>query len=649
MEHSNSPTEKLKAVRASRWELHCAAHNISRPNPDLIVSSRLELKRHSSFVISRTMHLKLPRFSTKSDDAVDHTVTQSNKETGANQTNEASDLPPSSTSTTNIAPLPPTSSLSASPARHDWTFWTILLALCILGFAAALDNTIVFTALPTITSSIGLSKGNSQYVWIVNAYSLSSTVIQPFISQACNVFGRKKPALFSVFLFALGAGIAGGANGIAMLITGRTIQGLGAGGVFVLIELVVCDLLPQRERGKFVGVVLGSSAVGSTIGPLVGGALAGVNWRWVFYITLPFSGLGFIWIVIFLRLKYRRTATWGHAIKRLDLGGNLLFIGSITAISLGLLMGGVVFPWSSGNVIAPLVLGFVGWAAFHVYEGRLAEPSIPQRLFANRNAIIGFFLTFETGIFLASSAYFLPLYFQALKDRSPVASGVDTLPLNAFMMPAAVVSGGIMAKTGLCRPIHATAWGFFALAFGLFTTLNTDSSTVEWVFYQIFLALGLGASFVTILPAIQSTLAESDVAVSTGVFSFIRSLGVVWGTTIPSTIFNSRINANLHMISDPRIRAALANGGAYQFAAGGSSLASLAPVTHAQTVALYTTALKPVWQVMMALSILGFLVVLFEKPIELRKELDTEFGIDRKKQEEAESNMRGLWPFPMRF
>ena len=586
--------------------------------------------------------MKLPQFSIQGADAVAHTTTQTMEEIKANQTNEASDLPHSSTAPT--TPLPSSSSPTPGSARHDWTFWTILLALCILGFAAALDNTIVFTALPTITSAIclGGSRGGSQYVWIVNAYSLSSTVIQPFVGQACNVLGRKNPALFSVSLFAFGAGIAGGANGIAMLVAGRTIQGLGAGGVFVLIELVVCDLLPQRERGKYVGVVLGSSAVGSTIGPLVGGALAGHNWRWVFYITLPFSGVGLVWMAVFLRLKYQRTATWRQALRQVDLAGNVLFVGSITAILLGLLMGGVTFPWSSGNVVAPLVLGFVGWAAFHMYESRLTEPTVPQRLFSNRNAAIGFFLTFETGIFLASSAYFLPLYFQALKGASPLISGVDTLPLNAFMMPAAVISGGIMAKTGLCRPIHATAWGFFALAFGLLTTLNTDSSTAEWVFYQIFLAIGLGASFVTILPAIQSTLAESDVAVSTGTFSFVRSFGIIWGTTIPSTIFNSQINANLHMISDASIRAVLGNGGAYQFAAGGSSLASLPPVVHAQVVALYTTALKPVWQVMLAFSLLGFLVVLFQKPIELRKELDTEFGIDRAQYKEVEDTKKGL-------
>ena len=557
------------------------------------------------------------------------------EETKDGQTVKASDVQQPLPSTTNPQSISSADTPASTP--HDWTFWTILSALCILGFAAALDNTIVFTALPTITSSIGLDVdgGGSRYVWIVNAYSLSSTVIQPFVSQACNVFGRKNPALLSVSLFALGGGVAGGANDTAMLIAGRTVQGLGAGGIFVLIELIVCDLLPQRERGKYVGVVLGSSAVGSTIGPLVGGALAEQNWRWVFYITIPFSGVGLVWMVVFLRLNYRRTTTLGQALKMMDLGGNILFIGSITAILLGLLMGGVTYPWSSANVVAPLVLGVIGWAAFHVYESGIAEPTVPRRLFHHRNAAIGFFLTFETGVFLASPAYFLPLYFQSLKGASPLISGVDTLPLNTLMMPAAALSGVIMAKTGFCRPIHAMAWAFFALGFGLLTTLDTGSSTAEWVFYQIFVAIGLGASFVTILPSIQSTLVESDVAASTGTFSFVRSFGIIWGTTVPSTIFNSQINAHIHEVSDASVRAVLVDGGAYQFAAGGSSLASLPPIVHAQVSHLYKIALRPVWQAMLAFALLGFVVVFFEKPIELRKELDTEFGIDRERRKEV--------------
>ncbi|MCJ1333683.1 hypothetical protein MMC10_010383 [Thelotrema lepadinum] len=540
---------------------------------------------------------------------------------------------PSAGASSTPTPYPPTQ-------KKDLTFWLILLSLCFLGFAAALDNTIVFTALPTIVSSLSRDSPPSEYVWIANAYALSSTVIQPFVAQACNVFGRKSPALLSVALFAVGGGIAGGASGMAMLIAGRTVQGLGAGGIFVLLELIVCDLLPQRERGKYVGVVLGSSAVGSLIGPLVGGALADANWRWVFYITLPFAGVGLVWMGLFLRLKYRTVTTWRGAIRQMDIVGNVLFIGAITAILLGLLMGGITFPWQSANVVVPLVLGFVGWAAFHFYESRVAEPTVPQRLFVNRNAAIGFFLTFEMGIFLGSAGYFLPLYFQALKGASPLASGVDTLPFNAFMMPAAVGFGGLMAKTGFCRPIHATAWGSFALAYGLLSTLTADSTTAEWVIYQLFLAIGIGASFVTILPAIQSTFAESDVAVSSGTFSFIRSFGIVWGTTIPTTIFNSQINANIDQVSDPAIRAVLANGGAYEFASVG--IGTLPPTVRSEVVALYTSAIKPVWQVMLAFALLGFIVVLFEKPIELRQELDTEFGIDRAPDTKVEEAKQGV-------
>ena len=153
-----------------------------------------------------------------------------------------------------------------------------------------------------------------------------------------------------------------------------------------------------------MGVVLGWSAVGSTIGPLVGGALAEHNWRWVFYITLPFSGVVLVWVVVFLRLKYRRTVTRAQALNKMDLGGDVLFIGSNTANLLGFLMSGVTFPWFSANVVAPLVLGVVGGAAFLVYESRIAEPTVPRRLFHHQNATIGLFLTVLTGVFLASPA-----------------------------------------------------------------------------------------------------------------------------------------------------------------------------------------------------------------------------------------------------
>ena len=235
-------------------------------------------------------------------------------------------------------------------------------------------------------------------------------------------------------------------------------------------------------------------------------------------------------------------------------------------------------------MVTPLFLGFIGWPTSHISQTRLADPTVPQKLFSNRNADIGFFFEFEPGIFLASSACCLPLCFQASKDVSPLVLGIDTSPLNAFMKLTAVIVGRIMKKTGPCRPIHGKAWGFFSLAFGLLTTLDADSSTAKWVFYQIFLAIGLGVSFDIILPAIQSTLGESDVAVSTSILSFVRSFGIIWETAIPLTIFDSQFNANLSVISYPKVRAALGNGVAYNFATGRCSLASLPPVIHAQTL-----------------------------------------------------------------
>ncbi|MCJ1331895.1 hypothetical protein MMC10_008587 [Thelotrema lepadinum] len=524
------------------------------------------------------------------------------------------------------------SSQPAQPSpKRDWTFWTIFFSLCILGFAAALDGSIIYTALPTITTTIG---GESQYVWIVNAYALASTVVQPFVGQTCNVFGRRYPALISVALFAIGAGLAGGATSIGMLIAGRSVQGLGAGGIFVLVEIIICDLVSQRERGKYLGYVLGATAVGSTSGPLIGGALALASWRWVFYITIPSAAFCFVWMFFFLKLKRRQSLNLSELVYHLDIVGNFIFIASITAILLGLVMGGIVFPWSSANIIVPLVLGFAGWAGFHVYEGSklCTEPTVPFRLFNQRNTAIGYFLSFLIGIFLAAPGYFLPLYFQAVQGTSPLISGVNTLPLNVFMMAVAGVSGAIMTKTGWCRPLHGVALAFIALGFGLLGILDANSSVPEWLFFQVFVATGIGSSFVTILPAIQAFLLDSDTATSTGLYSFVRSFGIVWGSTIPSVIFNSQINANLGIISDPNLRSLLANGAAYQFAASVSSLPS---DQRAQAVALYTKALKPVWLVLAGFAVLGFLLVFLEKPVHLRQDIITDFGIDRPEEEKV--------------
>lgn len=509
--------------------------------------------------------------------------------------------------------------------KHSWRFWLLYLSMCLVSFASAFDSTIITTALPTITRAIN---GQEQYIWIANSFVLASTVVQPLVGQLANIFGRRTPMILSVALFALGSGIAGGSNSVAMMITGRVIQGLGSGGIFVLVDLITCDLVPVRERGKYLGLMLSTAAIGTTFGPLAGGGLAQTSWRWVFYINVPISGTALATLIVFLRLRHKTETSWKTALLRVDYVGNIIFAASICAILLGLIMGNAVYPWSSWRIILPLVLGFIGWAVFHVHQasGLCKEPSVPPHLFSNRTSVVGFVLAFNSALLLEWIVYFLPLYFQAVRGNSPLDSGIHILPLNVLLAPFAIVAGILLSKFGRYRPIHWVGFAFAAIGFGLLSILGPDSSKAAWVCTQIPAALGLGFVMTTILPSIQASLPESDVATATSTFAFLRSFGFMWGITVPGIIFNERFNALRIRISDLTVRNKLEGGGAYGYASG-DLLSSLSDQTHAEVVDVYAKALTAVWQAGIAFSLLGFLAVFIAKDVELRTELSTEFGL----------------------
>jgi Major Facilitator Superfamily len=303
-------------------------------------------------------------------------------------------------------------------------------------------------------------------------------------------------------------------------------------------------------------------------------------------------------------------------------------------ILLGLFMGGTTFPWSSHNIIVSLVLGFVGWAAFHVYEASRAckNPSMPPRLFTNRTSLVGFMLAFDSAILLEWIVYYLPIYFQAVLGTSPLGSGVDILPLNVFLIPFAILAGGLLTKFGKYRPIYLTGFAFMAIGVGLFSILTSSSHRAAWLCFQILAALGLGFVMTTILPSIQASLPESDVGSATGTYAFLRSFGFVWGVTVPSIVFNNQFDRYIGQISDAAMRARLANGQAYGYATGGF-ISSLPDSVQTEVVNVYTAALKTVWHVATAFSLFGFLAVFMMKHVELRTELQTEYGLDEGKKQ----------------
>ncbi|KAI0435794.1 MFS general substrate transporter [Xylaria telfairii] len=512
-------------------------------------------------------------------------------------------------------------------------FWLIIASLCIVAFTASLDGSILAIALPQISSSLQIG---DKYVEVANCFLFAQTVVQPGIAQLCNIFGRRWPMIITVVIFALGSGIAGGAKNTATIIAGRTVQGLGSGGIMLLVELIVCDLVPLRERGKYLGIVLSTAALGSIVGPVVGGALADVNWRWCFYLNLPICALVIPIQFLFLRIKHH-APQWKDVITRVDWIGNLVFIASISSLLIGLTFGGTVYPWSSWRSIVPIVLGVAGWASFHAYEYYIkdANPCLPPHIFGNRTSNAALYMIFLTSMLLQWVCLFWPVYFLAVRGTGLTQTGVNFLPYMFLLIPGSAIAGLTLSKTGHYRPLHAVGFVLSTLGPGLNTLLGKNTPAGEWAILQIVDALGRAFILPTTLPAVLASLPERDVAAATGVYSFLRSFGYVWGATIPGIIFNNRFNELSYRISDPTVRQTLADGRAYQFTSG-AYLKTLEPNIRSEVLDVYLQALKVVWYGALGFGASGLIAVAVEKHVPLRTNLETTYGMEDKKESELE-------------
>lgn len=517
-------------------------------------------------------------------------------------------------------------------APKGWKFWLVLVSICLVGFLVPLDGTVVFIALPRIANEVQLGE---KYIWVSSSFWLAQTVFQPLFAQLSNILGRKRPMIFSVLVFGIGGAIAGSANSATALIAGRTLQGFGSAGMMLLMEVILCDIVPLRQRSQYLSYALSASAAGAIIGPPLGGAIADKNWRWIFYMSVPLSGMIAVIMMFCLRLQHISQQSWKSALLQVDWIGNLIFIGSITSILLGLVLGGIVFNWGSWHIITPLVIGIVGWTFFHVFEARCCtNPAIPKHIFANRTAVAGFAMIYMHSILTTWLSFQWPLYFQAVLGASPLKAGVNYLVFEAFLIPTAGVAGRLLTKFGAYRSIHTFGFGLLALSSGLNILLSRDTSTAVWAVLMALNAIGLGVVLPSILPVVLNSLEESDVAVATGMYSFLRSFGYIWGSTIPSILFNSLSDRFSEEILDPDVRKKLSNGHAYEYASG-SYLASVPAATKHEAIGAFAKSLKIGWGALIAFSLCGMIFVVVEKHLPLRTSLKTNYGLEESKAEKV--------------
>ncbi|UNI19389.1 hypothetical protein JDV02_005574 [Purpureocillium takamizusanense] len=324
-------------------------------------------------------------------------------------------------------------------------FWAIPVTCAVIGLLSALENTVVTTALPHIVAELEMGEN---YVWITNVFFLTGAAVQPLFGQQANIYGRRWVTMAIVAFFTLGSGISGGATNGAMLIAGRAVQGIGSGGIYIIIDIIVSDLVPLRERGNYMSVVLIVYTVGLAIGPWVGGIIVETTtWRWILCLTIPIGGASMIMIFLFLRTAYNRGETHLQKLGRIDYTGNVILMASTVAILYTTTYGGTTYPWSSARILSPLLIGLAGFALFGFYETKAKEPVMPPNLFSSRTTLVIFVATFLNSTMIYWILFFLPVYFQAVLSASASQSGVDILPVILFGLP-----GSIVAVTSSRRP-----------------------------------------------------------------------------------------------------------------------------------------------------------------------------------------------------
>jgi MFS family permease len=532
-----------------------------------------------------------------------------------------------------------------STSHKSWRFHAILTSLSVTGLLTTIEGTIITNALPTITAALG---AGSSSLWIADAYFLASVATLPLYAQMSNIFGRRPMLLGSVAIFVLGGGLSGGSISMGMLIASRTIQGLGGGGVSLLIETVVQDLVPLRERGKYMSIVLMFSTLGAALGALLGGLIVSrTSWRWVFYINVPvgggmfvptrsvecllttISGAGRHLFLPAYELPSRPDLEAAYRPHRLcrqpDLHrGDGLHAPSPHLGRHGIQLGQLPDPRRSDpRLHRPLHLD-----RLRVDAQIRARTILPTQNSLQPHLFVALILTFLHSTVTYWTFYFLPIYFQAVKDRSPLTSGVDTLPTFAGIIPFAIMGGVLLSKTGRYKPLHFFAFIPLTIGFGLFSTLDENSSTAAWVCYQLLCSVGAGCLAGITLPAVQAPLDESDVATATGLWSFIRGFGAIWGVTIPAAVFNNESAKYASMISNSDVAQKLAGGKAYEYATQAFLNSIDDPTVRAEVIRVFAKAIQTVWYVCLAFAVPGLVVTLFEREVKSRQDLQTEFGIE---------------------
>jgi EmrB/QacA subfamily drug resistance transporter len=486
--------------------------------------------------------------------------------------------------------------------------WTIFAALMLGMFLAALDQTIVSTALPTIVGDLG---GLNHLSWVVTSYLLASTVSTPLYGKLGDMLGRKPVFLAAILIFLAGSMLAGLSQSMGELIGFRALQGVGAGGLMVGAQAIIADIVPPRERGRYMGLIGGVFAVASVAGPLLGGFLVdNLSWRWVFYVNMPVGAFAVAIVVTRLHLH---TPTVRH---RIDLLGAALLSAGVAALTLLTTWGGSQYAWGSTTIVGLGIAGALLLAIFVWWEARAPEPILPLSLFRSSVFSIANAMGFTIGMAMFGAIVFIPLYLQLVYGASPTSSGLRLLPLMAGLLVAAIASGRVISRIGRYKPFPIVGTAVLVAGMYLFSLLRVG--TAPWLasVYMLVVGVGIGLVMQVLVLVVQNDVRPQDIGVATSTATFFRSVGGSFGVAIFGTIFATRLADQLSKLP-ASVTDRLGSG----VHLNPEQAKALPPAVHADFLQAFAHALHGVFLFGMALAVVPFLLSWLLKEVPLRTTL----------------------------
>lgn len=475
---------------------------------------------------------------------------------------------------------------------------------------AALDQTIVSTALPTIAGDLG---GINHLSWVVTAYLITSTITTPLWGKLGDMYGRKKLFQTSIVIFLVGSALSGISGNMTQLIAFRALQGIGAGGLMTGAQAIIGDIVSPRQRGRYQGLFGAVFGLASVIGPLLGGYFTdSLSWRWVFYVNLPIGIAALVVIAIVLKLPVRVSP------HRVDYLGTALMAASITSLILVTTWGGTTYSWSSPTIIGLTIFGVVTLVAFALVERKATEPLISPAMFKVPSVAVLSAMGFIVGFGMFGSIVYLPTFLQTVFNSSPTKSGLQLLPLMAGVLITSLLTGQLISKFGKYKifPILGTA--LMTIAMYLLSTLTASTSIVILSIYSLILGLGLGAVMQVLVIAVQNAVPYEMLGVATSSATFFRSIGGSFGVAIFGAIFTSRLTHNMAIYLPKSSAGSFSSS---SLALSPSALAKLPPAIHAGFVQAFAHSLDTVFLIGTPITLVALLLAFLIKEIPLRNSI----------------------------